>query len=302
MFGICLLHSVMQGGHPCRWLGNLLLPCVCGFVFVSGWFGIRFSMKKILKLYGVGLYAACVCATVPIVQTGDFVLLGYLELVAKLWKNFWFLHAYVVMMCFAPAINFVLEKCGKREAIGLLAPVLGFTFVWSWGMNIPLIGRLFPYTNGLGAFSGFTLLSTYIVARFCRMYLPNPNMRHTLVCGLIALVGVLVFGGDYHSPFSVIIAAVAVYWFAKLPLSSSALTRLLDLIAPSLFSVYLLHSHGRVGFPLIESLQSWLLPYMPIGCAYIFTAIAVFSTCIILDVPRRLVACLFNHMMEKKHA
>ena len=60
MFGICFLHAVGFGGHGEPWVCNVFASCVVGFVFISGWFGVRFSWGKIAKLYGVGMYAAVV--------------------------------------------------------------------------------------------------------------------------------------------------------------------------------------------------------------------------------------------------
>jgi len=51
MFGICVLHSITQCGHNIPWIANILLSCVVGFVFITGWFGVKFSWWKIIKLY-----------------------------------------------------------------------------------------------------------------------------------------------------------------------------------------------------------------------------------------------------------
>ena len=58
MFGICLLHAISQAGHNIAWAANMLMWCVPGFMFISGWFGIKFSIGKALKLYGISLYCA----------------------------------------------------------------------------------------------------------------------------------------------------------------------------------------------------------------------------------------------------
>lgn len=42
MFGICLLHA-QNSGYANRYMTNFLAPCTIGFVFISGWFGVRFS-------------------------------------------------------------------------------------------------------------------------------------------------------------------------------------------------------------------------------------------------------------------
>ena len=231
MFGICLLHSVSKGICNCQWLDKLLSPCVCGFVFVSGWFGVKFSIRKVVRLYGIGIYAACVCAVVPIVQTGQVDIRGYLELVAKLWKHFWFLHAYVVMMCFSPMVNLVVERTRRNQALVVLAPVMAFTYIWSWGASFPCVGRLFPSAIGLGAYSGFALLSTYIVARLCRLHFPDIRNGRLLVLGTVALVMVLLSGGDYHSPFAVMLAAAGFYGFKAM---SSYIPKWLSFVALSL--------------------------------------------------------------------
>jgi hypothetical protein len=58
MFAIFLLHLITQGGHNMAWAGNILQWCVPGFMFISGWCGIKFSLCKVFKLYGISLYCA----------------------------------------------------------------------------------------------------------------------------------------------------------------------------------------------------------------------------------------------------
>lgn len=290
MFGICLLHVVAQGSHPSRLLVNLLSPCVCGFVFISGWFGVRFSITKILRLQGIALYAAFLCAAIHQGLAGDASARTYFELAAKMWKHFWFLHAYVVMMCFAPAVNFIVENARMRQALAICAPIIAFSCVWSWIAGMPVFGRLFPKPSGIGAYSGFTLLAIYAVARLCRNYLPTLPRNCMIVCFAVSILGVLLLGGDYHSPFAIVLAACVFYLFCALPPPCLWGVRTATLISPSLFSVYLLHSHGHVGFPLIHRLESFASGHMPIALGYVVCAFIVFVVCVAADIPRRLFA------------
>lgn len=54
MFGVCLLHALDQGGYADahRGLDNLMTPCVDGFLFISGYYGIRLRLKSIFRLLG----------------------------------------------------------------------------------------------------------------------------------------------------------------------------------------------------------------------------------------------------------
>ena len=58
MFGICLLHTVGNSGHNDYWLSSMLAFCVDGFVLISGYFGIKFSWKKILSLEITSIWCA----------------------------------------------------------------------------------------------------------------------------------------------------------------------------------------------------------------------------------------------------
>lgn len=70
MFGICLLHTIGFGGYAAPWMQNILSSCVVGFVFISGWFGVKFSCRKLVKLYGIGLYCAMVFGILSVIGVG----------------------------------------------------------------------------------------------------------------------------------------------------------------------------------------------------------------------------------------
>lgn len=107
MFGICLLHSMTQGGHNVPWVANTLYWCVTGFVFISGWYGIRFSFRKVLKLYSISLYCAVMFVILELLVTGEDI--GTLSnILRKVWIiaiGHWYVNAYVILMCFAPMVN-----------------------------------------------------------------------------------------------------------------------------------------------------------------------------------------------------
>ncbi len=71
MFGICLLHTIGFGGYSMPWMQNVLLSCVVGLVFISGWFGVKFSWWKLVRLYGIGFYCAMVFGTLSAIGGGD---------------------------------------------------------------------------------------------------------------------------------------------------------------------------------------------------------------------------------------
>lgn len=55
MFGICMIHVSGQGPYRSVWPTNLCCAAVPAFIFISGYFGVRFSVSKLLRLYGFSL-------------------------------------------------------------------------------------------------------------------------------------------------------------------------------------------------------------------------------------------------------
>lgn len=113
MFGVCLLHALDQGGYADahRGLDNLMTPSVVGFLFISGWFGIKLKYKGIVKLLGIGIYCALVVTTIY-----EFGYLGNrsVEVLAKrFWVyyiNAWFLWTYLALMLVAPLFEPIFEQ------------------------------------------------------------------------------------------------------------------------------------------------------------------------------------------------
>lgn len=61
------------------------------------------------------------------------------------------------------------------------------------------------------------------------------------------------------------------------------------LAAPSMFFIYLYHSHGDPGFVILRMFQCWLINGgMPIPVAWIVTAGAIFVVGMALDSVRRI--------------
>ena len=70
-------------------------------------------------------------------------------------------------------------------------------------------------------------------------------------------------------------------------------------VAPSMFSVYLLHSH-LVGETIIRELQGSMVSFgLPTWLSIVGCAISVFVGCIVIDLVRRVVACLIKSPVDE---
>ena len=307
MLGICLLHCVHQGIYQCRPLTMSLLFCVDGFVFISGWCGIRFSWGKVLRLHGVAAYAAIVCALYSMAG-GNCSTGAFLQTAFNLWKGFWFLHAYVLLMLVSPCINAAFESLSEGKLFSVALPLLAIPFCWSFAHDVPLLRRFVPDTEGLSAYSGLTFIGVYVAGRLARRFESRivPNVKILLI-SISALTVICALGfGRYHSPFAMLLAAC---WFFIFKLASPQLLhRIVVFMIPSVFPIYLFHSHGAVGFPVIRQIQEFL-SRMTVGndssclkviAVWMSSAIIIFAGGLLLDLPRRMVVCLVARLTGRK--
>ena len=99
IYAICAYHAFFCCGHANGCESRLWTWAVPGFAFISGYYGVRFSWRKILKLW----LAAILCAVVPygLGRLGCGRSMGYIEL---LYGN-WYLIAYTLLILLSPFIN-----------------------------------------------------------------------------------------------------------------------------------------------------------------------------------------------------
>lgn len=293
MFGICLLHSITQCGHNTAWAANMLAWCVPGFMFISGWFGIRFSIGKVLKLYGISFYCSIMYVAFDVVVSSKVADYNCVIQAYNIAIGQWFLNAYVIVMCLTPMVNLAVERMTIKE----MCPLLVCVFGWSFATTLPVVNRCVPKSVGLTAYSFLTLLGVYIVARFTRrIYDGESGPFYKLIkkkkvvflvvgiCLIITAIGL----GDYNSPFAIAVAG-GIFFILKDCGIPVWLGRVCTWLGPSMFTVYLLHSHRHAFGYLTIVHDSLLRKGFSLVAAYLMTALIVFFLCVVADLPRRCV-------------
>ena len=97
------------------------------FVMISGYFGIKTDLKRLIKLVGmVFVLQVPLLAVETTIGGGSFM--DYLKLVFFVSNTpFWFIRTYLLLFLFAPVINLYLKKCTSRQRIFLLLVLLFMT-------------------------------------------------------------------------------------------------------------------------------------------------------------------------------
>lgn len=203
----------------------------------------------------------------------------------------WFLNAYVVVMCFAPMVDVAVERMTVKQ----LHPIFFCAFGWSFATTLPIVCKYVPPTQGLTAYSFLTLLGVYIVARFLRgwyehnstfqLFVTKRKLIVAIVC--VCLLCAAIGFNDYNSPFALAIAAGIFLLMLRMNIPKW-FSRICAWLGPTMFSVYLMHSHGYA-WKYLTTVEEWFLNAdIKLPFAYLLTALCVFCVCLVLDIPRRL--------------
>lgn len=290
MFGICLFHAVIACGHNTIELNHLLLFTVVGFVAISGWFGIRFSWRKIAVLY---LYAICSALLVSCMFGA-----GSIREAWGMVRGYWFLHAYIILMLFAPIVNRGLESFegGGKSRFAACMPIFILVFVWSFLTEYKCVRTILPCPAGLGSMSGYTLIGIYLGGRLLRY--SNFHERITtaaLLSAVPVLCCLIVFlkAGFYDSILAFLLAIDLLLIFRRLDIRGKA-ARIINFASPSMFVVYLIHTNEVILFDYAAPFEDWLIVRTGLFPAYLVVGIGFFLLGFLLSMPIRFIVALFE--------
>lgn len=279
MFGVVLLHTIQLAGFGSSPLARFLGVSVPGFIFISGWYGIRFSWWKVLRLYGLGVFCTLVACVCSFVFFGGTISGGQILVMTA--KDLWFLNAYIILMCFAPTLNIA------ATSKGYYVPLLIVVFIWSFLLEVPVIRDYIPWAEGMTQNSPLTLIGIYTAAKVGR-YMSVERRISTIWLVLLSVVsgGLSCLGlARYNSLIALGFAGSIFLLLIRINFSADALFwRLVLFLSPSVFSVYLI-SGGSAGFALVRELLTAV--HAPPLLATMIVASCVFIVCVLIDIIRR---------------
>ena len=281
MFGIVLMHCVSQGQIVLLAPYRLLMACLTGFVFISGYFGVRCSFGKVCHL----VLTTFVCSAIGVYSCR---ILGW-ETESSLWKYFvtgnWFIWAYIVLMAIAPVFDMALAHSSEGKGFGWAIPLVIVVFGWNFLSGMPFIGEFLPRPVGFGTHTFLMMMGVYLAARLFKIFNVENMLKGWHLCFLVSVSGLLCAAGlgHYDSPASFVFVASFFCVFRKIAIPS-IVAKIVLAISPSMLCVYLLH-WSPLGLHILRKLESSGGGFV----TALLTAIILYTLSLALDVPRRVV-------------
>lgn len=228
---------------------------VNAFILISGYWGIKFNLEKLIKLEFQTLFYS-VCFFIIMLVLGQYRFNPIYDFKFFLPNScilYWFIPNYMVLCLLAPLLNKFVNSMNVVQFRRLLVFVFPILYIWPT-FSFLLNTKQFISDSGYGIvnFTYIYLLGRYIryhynIDRSARFYF----MSFIVVCSSLSIVQLLLsylLGFEftsfysYNSIFMITGATMLFLAFARMNFSSSLINKLAALC----LSVYLIHSHPLV--------------------------------------------------------
>lgn len=279
---------------------QLCIICVNLYVLISGWFGIKPTIKGALSLLFQVLFYHILISIIVLCVGAPFSIRGFIK-VFCFGVPYWFVISYFVLYVLSPALNSLIDKSSPSLLLSIILSFFILEFSTGWCLNFA------GFNEG---YSAISFIGLYLLARYIRLY-SNKLVNFSagvdfflyLVLSLLPVLLFYVTGHGFHmiaysSPFVVGAAVFFFLAFNRMQVSSS----IINSMAVSVFSVYLVHLHPfiyqhyqQLMQKMYSTLAGWEYILFVLGFASLFMLL-----CVAVDKIRILVwRYLSNKMMDR---
>lgn len=265
------------------------------FILISGYFGIKCTTRRILKLeFDVMFYSILGEVVVTLLLTKEFNVIEFIKACFPVsTEKYWFITSYMLLMIFANYINRISDKLTKQDFEKLLAIMFAVFYLLPTIVQYHVMGD-----NGKGFANMFFL---YLLGRYIKMYYDDIKIsRKHIVIGFASVLGgfglnlilTLIRGGKgVCAPFAkdsscfILITAIIIFiLFKNIEIESKIINR----IAKHVIAIYLFEGTVRM-------VLNYFFDFMVLSDKwYLFMILFVYGlgimiVCMFLDMLKNLV-------------
>lgn len=262
------------------------------FVFISGFFGIKFDYKRMVRMfilasaYSLGILFIIKLLNIIPLSKYDYIR-AILPIPTDIW---WFLGVYVLLYLMAPMLNRVIKLAPLKELILGLGGCLVFSNIF---------GYVFSH-NTFGANTGMSIFNVIIIYMLGRLIKERLDYKYvleqvagwkfgilfaftTLLNGSLTLLGWKYVSSqaavrflDYRNPLlltSSLLLFFFIYNSKSNRVHSPILSKVILNVSSTLLGVYLIHEH----YLMRELIYNDLLHIKPFGENFSIVYLLLFS-------------------------
>lgn len=263
---------------------------VTGFMFISGYYGIKLKWTKLFRLVAMLAFYLVLL----LVLANQSIIASWRELVHP-WDNWWFISSYLVIVLLSPFINIGIELLDKKTFKNVVIALVFYVY----------IGQALCLSN---SHDTVYLLTVFLVARYVKKYFTPPIVNRKAVygitCELVAIISVLMLFGCPIIFEKIGFGKINAFFISNnnllILLFAASLVvivegkkwknKMINYFASSTLAVYIITDN----FFVRKSLDVWLLnEIMTHWFGYIYILLIVVG-CIVVDKLREFLFYLLN--------
>lgn len=305
--GHFLIHS-LRPVIPYGVYATLMPLCIDGvniFFLISGWFGIRFSIKSLFRLVILVIGFASVGA-VGLALCGHPLSLSKLSMMLFFpagQTRYWFIAVYIMLMILSPVLNGGLKAMTPR-ALGIFIAILTiFNIYEGW------IGHNFVNKDGYNVVHAIWMYSlAYWLRTRSDHFASIPRHKFLItfvIMELIMIIMVLIthkgYAMEYNGIFTVVSAAALLLYFSRRQFTNAAINRL----ATAALGCYLLQD-GFFGhsffYSYIREKVVWLCDTLGSAAGVIATIVALVTLVAFIWLLSYYLTIAFTHLSDTLYA
>lgn len=271
------------------------------FILISGWFGIRSSLKGFCNFIFQCLYFYCIVYLLLLLSGyADLSVRNILTIFTFGGEKEWFIKTYIGLYILSPVLNSFVETASRRNFLVVLLSALVFEVIFGYSGLMPTLKK---------GYSIWAFICLYLLARYVRLYCQDSKIHR--VGGTIfiscCVINILLFVSQYYTdihlgltaydnPLNILGALGLVLYFNSIRIRTN---KFINFISASCFAAYLLHYNSLfmkiVYAPVMRNLFG---DYSGIECLVIMLCaiLVVFIAAILLDQPRKI---LWRYIKKK---
>ena len=240
---------------------SISIVCVNSFVLISGWFGIRPQISRLLELlFQVAFFGLLVQYYFLIFEIPLPGRVGSYWNTLLFSGELWFVRAYIILWIFSPLLNAFVENSDKSQLKAFL--------VLFYVVQTLIAHKVEYFSQG---YSPLSFMGLYLLSRYLRKY-PSKMTSYSLfsylliyIFSVILITMVAIFAiytqilkmdtiYAYSSPLVIVSSLAFFLFFSKLSFTS----RVVNWVSLSAFSIYLIHCNPLVFKPIyLTRIRDW---------------------------------------------
>lgn len=168
---------------PLITIGKLGVP---GFIFISGYYGIKLKWERLVSLWSQTTFYATLSAILSFIFFNFFSFKECIDIVVSLFYKWWFVEYYVFLMLISPMLNRGIELLSKRKFSLIVIIIIFYIYVVLW------------FNTRYSACSLLQFISIYIIGRYLALYPIKWLKDHCVSLCIISIFSLIVLTDIVH--------------------------------------------------------------------------------------------------------